>query len=293
VDCATNTARKAGVPKKVAPPRRKLGASDAAAAAAVDAAAVLRQEMAAAGAAESNAAARARELATSLQAASAEAEALKATLVSKGSQVALLGAAVAEQRQQHEAEAKALQRQAEWERTRAEEKAAANESSKLQDLTKRLHETETQLRLVSMERNVLASNLRKMEEDRLSRLLQVQGGGRRRPSAADDQSGGGGGGVAGRGGGDSGGTGVDADAADVSAGRRHGAISWVTAPPSTSEPRETCAVSGSGSGASNNEDCDPDGSGEDKLMALAWTSAQTARRLLEISGSLLGNDDSD
>ena len=162
VDCATNTARKAGVPKKVAPPRRKLGASDAAAAAAVDAAAVLRQEMAAAGAAESNAAARARELATSLQAAgaaSAEAEALKATLVSKGSQVALLEAAVAEQRQQHEAEAakraavahadhgaamdalrgklqaalsdaakaKALQRQAEWERTRAEEKAAANE----------------------------------------------------------------------------------------------------------------------------------------------------------------------
>ena len=98
--------------------------------------------------------------------------------------------------------------------------------------------------------------------------------------------------VAGRGGGDSGGTGVDADAADVSAGRRHGAISWVTAPLSTSEPRETCAVSGSGSGASNNEDRDPDGSGPDKLMALAWTSAQTARRLLEISGSLLGIDDS-
>jgi hypothetical protein len=61
------------------------------------------------------------------------------------------------------AKAQALQRQAEWQLQRGEEKAATEESVQRQELKKRLHQAETQLRLITTERNLLVTNLRKVQ----------------------------------------------------------------------------------------------------------------------------------
>lgn len=285
-------------------------ASQDAAAAAADAAAALAKETAA------------------VDAALAEAAGVKATLASKESQVALLEAKLVEDVQKSRAEAaelvaatqaehaaaldslrgkvqtalsdcskaEALQRQAEWERKRGEEKAANEESVKVQDLSKRLHEAETQLRLVSTERNLLACNLRKVVATD-DRLLQVQDGVRRRATLPPGSN-------AERSLQDA----VHASAAApaeaaASPGRRHGAISWVSAPPAQPAlPHPPAAAEDKGlanGDVASDADAQPRADTLELLRAdsragapqqSVWTSAHSARSLLQISADLLGAD---